>query len=55
MLEVKFKYKNKGYKEPWIIQTCLCYSIAELKELYRLGKDFDYEILQVEKKYGIKK
>ena len=47
MLEIKFKYKDKFSNWEWRYQSCGVSSLNECIELYGLGIDCEYEILEV--------
>lgn len=44
---VKFMYKDKYSNGEWLEQECSVRSVKECKELYGLGIDCDYRILDV--------
>ena len=44
---IKFKYKDRYTNGVWKEQECYVRSIQECKELYGLGTDCEYQILEV--------
>ena len=49
MLKIKFKYADALSNWEWNKQECIVSSIEECKELYGLGIDCKYQILEVER------
>ena len=47
MLEITFRYADKYSNWEWRTQHCIMESVEECKEWYGLGKDCEYEILEV--------
>lgn len=47
MLHIKFKYKDEYSNGNWNEQECVVSSMKECKELYGLGIDCEYQILEV--------
>lgn len=47
MLKIKFEYKDRFTNGNWNEQECIVSSMKECKELYGLGIDCDYRILDV--------
>lgn len=47
MLHIKFKYKDEYSNGNWNEQECIVSSMKECKELYGLGIDCEYQILEV--------
>lgn len=48
MVEVTFQFKDKYTRGDWRTQSCVCDSVEECKEMYGLGYDCEYRILNVE-------
>lgn len=48
MVRVKFRYADEMSNWEWREQSCVVSSVAKCKEIYGLGIDCDYEILEVE-------
>lgn len=44
---IRFEYKDKYTNGEWREQECVVSSIQECKELYGLGIDCEYRILEV--------
>lgn len=44
---IKFRFKDKYTNGEWQEQECYVSSIKECKELYGLGIDCEYQILEV--------
>ena len=47
MLEITFRYKDKYSNWEWREQHCVMESVEACIKWYGLGKDCDYEILEV--------
>lgn len=47
MLHIKFKYKDEYSNGNWNEQECVVQTMRECKELYGLGLDCEYQILEV--------
>ena len=48
-MRIRFEYKDKYTNGEWREQECEVSSIKECKELYGLGIDCDYRIIEVSK------
>lgn len=48
LMRIKFRYKDEMSNWQWREQECVVRDIQECIELYGLGKDCEYEILDVE-------
>ena len=48
---IKFKYKDRYTNGEWNEQECNVRSIKECKELYGLGIDCEYQILEISELY----
>lgn len=48
MLHIKFRYKDAYTHDEWAEQECVVSSVKECKELYGLGIDCEYQIINVE-------
>lgn len=48
MLKITFEYADAMSKWEWRKQTCVVSSVQKCKELYGLGIDCDYRILEIE-------
>lgn len=47
MLHIKFKYKDEYSNGNWNEQECVVQTMRECKEIYGLGVDCEYQILEV--------
>jgi hypothetical protein len=47
MLEIRFRYKDALSDWEWREQKCVCRSVEQCINLYGLGTDCEYEILEV--------
>lgn len=47
MLKIKFRYRDEMSNWEWREQECIMESVSKCIEWYGLGKDCDYEILEV--------
>lgn len=48
MLKITFEYADAMSMWEWRKQTCVVSSVQKCKELYGLGIDCDYRILEIE-------
>ena len=48
MVKVEFEYMDNYSHGKWNKQTCVVDSVRECKELYGLGVDCEYRIINVE-------
>ena len=48
LTRIKFRYKDELSHGQWRYQECVVRGLQECIELYGLGKDCEYEILDVE-------
>lgn len=48
MVKITFQFKDKYTHGEWRTQSCVCDSLEECKEMYGLGYDCEYRILNVE-------
>ena len=48
MLKITFEYRDAWSVGEWCKQTCIMSSVEKCIEMYGLGKDCDYRILEVE-------
>lgn len=48
MVKVEFEYRDAYTNGQWAKQSCIVSSVAECKELYGLGVDCEYRIINVE-------
>lgn len=47
MLHIKFKYRDNYSNGEWREQECIVRSLQECKELYGLGIDCEYQIIEI--------
>lgn len=47
MLHIKFRYKDELSNWEWREQECIMSSVKECEEIYGLGIDCEYQILEV--------
>ena len=48
MLKITFRYKDQYTHGNWNTQTCVVESVEECIRIYGLGKDCEYEIVNIE-------
>ena len=48
MLKITFEYRDAWSVGEWRKQTCIMSSVEKCIEMYGLGKDCEYRILEVE-------
>ena len=48
MLHIKFEYRDELSYPNWKEQECIVRSVKECKELYGLGIDCEYRIINIE-------
>ena len=48
MLHIKFRYRDNYTNGEWREQECVVQSIKECREIYGLGIDCEYQIIEVE-------
>lgn len=48
MVKVKFEYRDEMSKGEWRQQECIVSSVQKCKEIYGLGIDCEYRIIDVE-------
>lgn len=49
MLKITFQYADAMSNWEWRTQHCIVSSVKECKEIYGLGIDCDYRIINIEK------
>lgn len=49
MLKITFQYADAMSNWEWRTQYCIVSSVKECKEIYGLGIDCDYRIINIEK------
>lgn len=47
MLHIRFKYRDNYSNGEWREQECIVRSLKECKELYGLGIDCEYQIIEI--------
>lgn len=48
MLKIKFAYRDKYTNGKWQEQECIVESLKQCIEIYGLGIDCDYQIIEIE-------
>ena len=52
MLHIKFEYRDDMSKGKWRQQECVVRSLNECKEIYGLGVDCEYRIIEIKEMKG---